>query len=524
MAIDDDDDSSSDDDGEEDDDGFLANGALDAQVQQTLDALRKKDPRVYDLKTKFYAEDADEEANSQTLEAARKPMHLSDYHRRNLLEQMDGGTKLQEQHATYAETQNDLKAAVTREIHAAADSHVGHEPADGTENEDDFLVRKHTTNAVSSTPKEKHMTKGSLDVDNADKDPEGFLNDFLSARAWVPNERSQFQAFESDDEEEERRADEFEDAYNLRFENAETQNEKIITHARDAVAKYSVRKEAANPRQRARELERSKKEQYRQSAGEEKARLRKLKIAELETKMLQIQDAAGFGKDIISDDAWSRVLEGAWEDEDWDVLMTKHFGTGYYQEKESKTDTDGTHQSRKLKKPKWEDDIDVRDIVPDFDEQGQVSSEAASSNEELDEGVSLGKAKPGPAKKDISDSDRKRQARLEHRKIEQVVDENLDVEDKLSKWGQKHKGHFRYRETSPISWGMTALDILMADDSQLNDFAGLKKLAAFRDPEKKRRDKKRLGKKARLRNWRQETFGSRSRRAKEVGEPTSDTL
>ena len=35
----------------------------------------------------------------------------------------------------------------------------------------------------------------------------------------------------------------------------------------------------------------------------------------------------------------------------------------------------------------------------------------------------------------------------------------------------------------------------------------MKKLASFRDPEKKRKDAKNLGKKARLRKWRMETFG-----------------
>ena len=33
-------------------------------------------------------------------------------------------------------------------------------------------------------------------------------------------------------------------------------------------------------------------------------------------------------------------------------------------------------------------------------------------------------------------------------------------------------------------------------------------MAAFRDAEKKRKDKKNLGKKARLRQWRKETFGN----------------
>ena len=55
---------------------------------------------------------------------------------------------------------------------------------------------------------------------------------------------------------------------------------------------------------------------------------------------------------------------------------------------------------------------------------------------------------------------------------------------------------------------MTARDILLApSDKHLNEYAGLKKLATFRDEEKKRKDKKRLGKKARLRQWRRDVFG-----------------
>lgn len=36
---------------------------------------------------------------------------------------------------------------------------------------------------------------------------------------------------------------------------------------------------------------------------------------------------------------------------------------------------------------------------------------------------------------------------------------------------------------------------------------GLKKLATFREPDKKRKDKKRYGKKKRLREWRKDVFG-----------------
>ena len=51
----------------------------------------------------------------------------------------------------------------------------------------------------------------------------------------------------------------------------------------------------------------------------------------------------------------------------------------------------------------------------------------------------------------------------------------------------------------------------MASDAQLNAFAGLKKLATFRDEDKKARDRKVLGKKARVKKWRRETFGREER-------------
>lgn len=42
----------------------------------------------------------------------------------------------------------------------------------------------------------------------------------------------------------------------------------------------------------------------------------------------------------------------------------------------------------------------------------------------------------------------------------------------------------------------------------MNTFVGLKKLASFRELDKKKKDKKRYGKKKRLREWRKEVFGS----------------
>ena len=49
---------------------------------------------------------------------------------------------------------------------------------------------------------------------------------------------------------------------------------------------------------------------------------------------------------------------------------------------------------------------------------------------------------------------------------------------------------------------MTPLEILTVSDAQLNEFVGLKKLAPYRAHEVKRADKKKYGKKKRLREWR----------------------
>jgi len=55
---------------------------------------------------------------------------------------------------------------------------------------------------------------------------------------------------------------------------------------------------------------------------------------------------------------------------------------------------------------------------------------------------------------------------------------------------------------SPDTFGLTQLEILTATDAQLNEFVGLKKLGPYRSQDVKMKDKKKYGKKKRLREWR----------------------
>lgn len=517
---DDDDDSSSDE--SEDEDGFLATEDLDAQISATLQAIRNKDPKVYDKDVTFYKDSDGANAASESKEKKDKPIYLRDYHREKLLAGDVGDFDDDEDDApkNYFQEQDALKKSIMTEINAAT-------TGDGSDEEDDdggFIKRKEQ---AKTDPKAVHPSRKAalkvteLDVANADKNPENFLSNFMSARAWVPPDGSNWKAFESDEGEGDDKADEFEQAYNLRFEDPDKSNEVLRTYARDLAASKSVRREEKNSRKRQRELEREEKEAKKQERRDEKARLRKLKLNEAEEKLRKIKQAVGSVGKELKDEDWINFLDEAWENDKWEEEMLKRFGDDYYAQADdgmrvSDDDEEDESKGKKKhpKKPKWEDDIDINDIVSDFEEDAEKPKISLSDVEGEDAEDEEGEDEDGPPSKKRKTADHKRnrqesqkKARQERSKLEALVDSKLELTNHAL-LNQPNHTPFRYRETSPQSFGMTARDILLAPSDQvLNEFAGLKKLATFRDEEKKRRDRKTLGKKARLRQWRRGIFG-----------------
>ncbi|KAG5950397.1 hypothetical protein E4U53_005159 [Claviceps sorghi] len=543
---DDDDDSSSSNE-TEDEDGFLATEDLDAQISATLQAIRNKDPRVYDKDYKFIQLPDGEEAEKVKKE---KPVYLRDYQREKLLRGDIGGSDAEEEDGapqTYNQAQDALKRSIVSEIKAAK----GEDSSDDSDDDGGFMKKKKNITESATAAKTGngvHPSRAAtikiseLDVDNADKDPETYLSNFLAARAWIPEEGGKWKAFESDDGEDNNNADEFEQAYNLRFEDPEKSNEVLKSYARDFAAARSVRREERSGRQRQRDLERERKEEEKRQRREEKARLRKLKLEETEEKLRKVKQAAGAVGKELTEAEWMAFLDDAWENDKWEEEMAKRFGDAYYAAEDDGTagadsddqdeDADNAQKKKKRKhpkKPKWDDDIDIKDLVPDFEDEGLVSGAALTDEvennnrnapeagddddddeDEEEESRPSKKRKAADHKRERLES--QKQARQQRSKLEALVDSKLELtnHELLNNTASSKKGSlpFRYREASPQSFGMTARDILLApSDKDLNDFVGLKKLASFRDPEKKRRDKKRLGKKARLREWRRGTFG-----------------
>lgn len=492
----------------EDDDAELVTADLDEEIFATLNAIRNKDPRVYDEKVKFYKEFDPE--NLPKEEKKDKAMTLQDYHRQNLLSGYTGEEEDKDVPQTYNQEQDALRRQMVGQMHAMAED----------DSEDDFKPKaKGAHDAVPTTKTKKAKKLTDEDIKAADKDPETYLSNFMAAKAWRPTEGSGPNAFDSDDSEDEARADAFEEAYNMRFEDPALANEKLQSFARD-VGKYSVRREEVKGRKSAREKERERKDAERREREEDRARLRRLKIEEAEEKVKKIKEAAGLrGKDVdISQ--WQDVIEGDFNDSQWDKEMQRRFGEDYYAVPEGEgsdmemADADG--KKHKVKKPKWDDDIDIKDLVPEFEDE-EARKYALSSDDEEEGGAPLNLEADNSDDEDAQEGDgskkrktkkdrvrekaeAKRASRKERRAIEEMVDATLPI-------AHAPATGFRYRETSPTSFGLSARDILFADDTALNQFAGLKKIATWRDPERKAKEAKKLSKKGRLRQWRKDTFG-----------------
>ncbi|CAK7197427.1 Kinetochore protein Spc24 [Sporothrix eucalyptigena] len=558
AAADDDDSESSSDDGTEDEDGYLLTEDLDARMSAALQAIKNKDPRLYDDNAKFFDAAEAEKAGAEAAAAAtkdpkQKPIYLQDYHRERYMRGDIGADDDNEDDGsappkTYQQEQDAIKKELIDSMNAADDKEAGSDDDSDAESDiDAFIKPKASTKAAkeAAAANSVHPSRAGriqvtkLDVESADKDPALFLSNFLASRSWAPDDETNgpgWEAFDSEEDEDgaanPERAEEYETAFNMRFEDPNKSNEVLKSYSRTVVSERSVRREEKTARQRQREQERAQKEAEKQARREERARLRKLNIEEAQEKLAKIKQAAGVAGRELAEEEWMGLLDGAWDDNAWESEMRKHFGEDYYAEKDAGLEDeladdadDGGKKSKKPKKPKWDDDIDIKDLIPDFEDgeapkitlSDEENEEGEGEDDDDEDGHAAKRRKTGKdRKKDRADA--KREARRERARIEALVDRKMELDDPTALAGvagpatgvnTELAGGFRYRETSPQAFGLTARDILLApSDTALNEFAGLKKLATFRDEERKRKDRKKLGKKARLRQWRRDTFGA----------------
>ncbi|KAH9965415.1 KRI1-like family C-terminal-domain-containing protein [Russula dissimulans] len=175
-------------------------------------------------------------------------------------------------------------------------------------------------------------------------------------------------------------------------------------------------------------------------------------------------------------------------------------------------------------KPTWDDDIDVGDIVPPSEEE-QLRVSAAKERKKAKKKEKRKRAREDDVGADVVDVDEMDADAIEEgedrwdevewdgteemrkRVLDQYMDEVYELEFNDMVAGKPT--HFRYIPVARTAYALTPAEILLADDKDLNEYVGLKKIAPYRK-QRETWDAKRT---ERLREFKKKV----SERAKEAG-------
>lgn len=471
---------------EEDEYGELITEDVEQGINKVLEAIRSDPKRLLDEKVKFFDDNIEQNG---TTEKKEKPMYLKDYHRMNLL---SGGYKdADEDENEYGTVDGEKPFVVAeREERNQLLSDIKNAVGDGSDDDDDdFLVKKGNK---EGDEEDIHVTK-LPDVSNQEE----FLKSFFDQQAWIPRKNDKVinldKIDQKDEEEFDEAAEKVEHAYNFRYE--EENSAEILSYAR---SQATLRRSKTNSRKRQRE---KKQEERAQEEAEKQEELKKRKVAKANKvmdRLAQIKEAVG---DEVPDEVIEKVfgdslLKDDFDDAEWDSRMAQIFDEQYY--------------GSELKKPEWDEDDE---IMAEYHKE-EKEEEDEDDDEEDDENPEKVSEKDEPKKHKKDKKLDKKKAKKEKKSLKEkalgIVESNAtQILDEIEEERGRRKNDevkFRYREVSPETFGLTTRDILVADDSQLNNYIGLKKFAPYRPKELRMKDKRKYTKKKQLQQWRKEVL------------------
>lgn len=474
---------------EEDDYGELITEEVEDGINNVLQAIRNNDKdKLLNPEVKFF-EDPEKAMEKMAKSERHKPIYLKDYHRMNILsgntfadDEEDETTVDGEQ--SYASQQRAERSQLIDEIKNA----FGDEE-DQEEEEGDFLKKK--------APSGKTVTP-ALQLPDPKENEEKFLEEFVNNQAWIPRKGDKIISLDNDpnmqedDDDFDEAVEKFENAYNFRYEdpNAAT----IVSYARNQA---TLRRSETSGRRRKRDEEKHKKEV--ESAEKEKSIQKKKseKVHKLTDVLEQLKKDYGaeINQEMVKK-ITDTLLNSDYKDDEWDTVLGELFDEEFYGQKG---------------KPSWDEDDE---IMADFYAEGD-------KEEEDEESKTADEIKDIPKKSRKDKVKEKKLQKKTKRELEDMVDDaveknKLRIIEEVEKENEERKSRartreeqdlkFRYREVSPESFGLTTRDIFAADDTQLNQFIGLKKFAPYRSKEQRQKDKRKVTKARRLRDWRKEVF------------------
>ncbi|GAV52834.1 hypothetical protein ZYGR_0AI01160 [Zygosaccharomyces rouxii] len=474
---------------EEDEYGELVTEDVEDGINKVLSALRSGNTQeLLNPEVKFF-EDPEKAAELGSNRERHKPIYLKDYHRMNILsgqaledEDNENGTVDGKQ--SYASQQNEERSQILKEINEAFDG-----DAEDKEQEegDDMLVKK-----------EHQAPVPGLKLPDPEENSEEFLKAFDSNQAWIPHKGDKFgNNMEEDDEAFDNAVENFENAYNFRFEDPNAAN--IISYARNQA---TLRRSDTSSRRRKRDEAKQQKQLEKEEKEKALHKRKTEKVRKLTDVLEQLQKESGkeINQDLVKK-ITDTLMNSDFKVDEWDKVINELFDSEFYS-------GEG--------KPTWDDDDE---IMADFYKEKE-EDERAQQEEEKEEDEGSGREAPSdveepPKKKAKKEKqDKKKSKRQLHEAVESAVDNNKlslidEVEEERkprARTKEEQDMKFRYREVSPESFGLTARDIFAADDSELNKYIGLKKFAPYRAKELKNKDKRKAAKPRRLKEWRKEVF------------------
>eukprot|EP00850_Spirogloea_muscicola_P007839 SM000040S14851 [mRNA] locus=s40:754270:767547:+ [translate_table: standard] len=522
---------------DEDEDGLLPD-ETEAAIVDALAAIRARDPAIYRPDAQFFREEpeaGDEDGDVSEggeRQPRRRPQYLKDVLAQQLIENGDRAADDDEEQTgrprlpTFAEEQEALRRAV---IEAAPHDDVADGSA-GHGDDGDGLLRLRRKSAEERLREEGDSAENPGSGEAAGRSisdrleayfgsaeqldhGERFLKNFLLNKGWMERDRDRVPSYEDvigevDEEEEELEAQErFEARWNFRYEEAGAA--QVAGHSR--VVESSVRKKP-EARKRARTAREERQQAAAAAAAEELKRLKNVKKRELEQRLLRIQEVAGaVGDSRLSAALGADALDEDFDPADYDRAMEVAFNEDYYEQRDEglgvpdEEDGDGD-----LEKPDFAAEerlLLLAGIEPDVG-KGRVADGVGKTTSVSGDG---GTASNGPVRGFHAARD-KQKRKLEGRpgdgegittqtgsngssraaeelvqrervalekQLEEYYKARLDYEDLIGDLPTR----FRYRAVAPNMYGLNAAAILVADDSELNQFVSVKKLAPYQTKE-----------------------------------------
>ncbi|CAL9738062.1 protein Kri1p [Monosporozyma servazzii] len=482
----------------EDDYGELITEDVEQGINEVLNAIKNNETnKLLDPNVKFFNE------NDVSIPKVKKekPIYLKDYHRMNILsgnalksddemdqddmQTIDGQKSFVTQQR---DERNQLLDEIKNAINDEADGDNNNEDDDG---DDGFLKKKetkHSDNKKSSTLK---ISK---------ENDEDFLNEFMSQQAWIPQSGDKVINLDNqDDEEFENAAEDFENAYNFRYEDPNAA--EIISYARNQA---TLRRSDNTTRRRKRDQEKAEKQSIKMEK-ETKVQKKKIKkINKLTDVLEQLQKEFGAKiEDHMVEKITKTLMNSDYTENEWDNVIAELFNEKFYSDESGK--------------PTWNDDDEDFNMMADEDEAEKEADEEKEeeAEEEKEEAEQTeDKASSKKSKKTVKHIAKKEKKKLVEM-VENAVEANKlaiidEVENERGRSKNRDEGDdeikFRYREVSPESFGLTTREIFAADDADLNDFISLKKFAPYRGKELRNKDKRKVTKARRIKEWKKKTF------------------